>query len=135
MRGILDHVEEVVLAVNDQDEAVALFEELFGLEFNKSWTVPMDSMKVKCAMVGDTQLHIVAATSPDTLVDKFIKDRGEGIHHIAFSVNDLDAVISRLKKLGVQLVPERPRAGREGARYIFVHPKSVHGLLIELIER
>jgi methylmalonyl-CoA/ethylmalonyl-CoA epimerase len=123
------------LAVDDQDEVVDLFEELFGLEFNKSWTVPVDSMKVRCAMVGGTQFHIVAATRPDTLIDKFVKERGEGIHHIAFRVNNLDRVISKLKERGIRMVPESPRKGQKGGRYIFVHPKSVHGLLIELIER
>jgi len=131
---IVENVEEVVLAVENQDEAVALFEELFGLEFKDSWTVPIDKMKVKCARIGDTQFHIVASTSPDALIDKYIRDRGEGIHHIAFRVNNLDELIARLKKKGLKLVPEEPRSGMS-SRYIFVHPKSAHGLLIELIER
>ena len=134
MSRIVENVEEVVLAVENQDEAVTLFEELFGLEFKDSWTVPIDKMKVKCARIGDTQFHIVASTSPDALIDKYIRDRGEGIHHIAFRVNNLDELIARLKKRGLKLVPEEPRAGKS-SRYIFVHPKSAHGLLIELIER
>jgi hypothetical protein len=68
MGEILENVEEIVLAVKDQKRSVALLEELFGLEFNRSWTVPIDSMKVECAMIGDTQFHIVASTSPDTLI-------------------------------------------------------------------
>jgi len=135
MSSILKHVEEVVLAVEDQEKSVALFEELFGLEFNKSWTVPVDNMRVMCAMVGETQFHIVASTEPNALIAKFVKQKGEGIHHIAFRVDDLGAVIGKLKNRGIKLVPEEPRTGREGGRYIFIHPKSVHGLLIELIER
>ncbi|MBW1787997.1 MAG: VOC family protein [Deltaproteobacteria bacterium] len=135
MNSLLDHVEEIVLAVKDQDKAVAFFESLFGLQFDRSWTVPADSMQVKCAMVGDTQFHIVSSTEPDALIDKFVRDRGEGLHHVAFRVKDLDAAVSHLRELGATVVPETPRTGREGARYAFVHPGSAYGLLIELIER
>jgi len=135
MMSLLEHVEEIVLAVEDQGKAVTLFESLFGLKFDKSWTVPVDNMNVKCAMVGDTQFHIVASTKPDTLIDKFVRERGEGLHHVAFRVKDLDATVSHIKGLGITVIPETPRTGQEGARYAFVHPRSVHGLLIELIER
>lgn len=131
---MLENIEEVVLAVQHQDEVVALFEELFGLEFKDSWVVPADSMKVKCAKVGDTQFHIVASTSPDAVIARFIRDRGEGIHHIAFRVGDLDETITRLREKGIRLVPENPIV-LGPVRYIFVHPKSAHGVMIELIER
>ena len=134
MDRILENVEEVVLAVEHQDEAVALFEDLFGLEFKESWVVERDNMKVKCARVGDTQFHIVASESPDAVIGKYIRDRGEGIHHIAFRVADLDKVMTSLKEKGVRLIPEKPVVS-ERSRYIFAHPKSVHGLLIELVER
>ena len=136
MDRIVENIEEVVLAVEHQDEAVALFEELFGLEFKESWMVPNDNMKVKCARVGDTQFHVVASTTPDAVIAKYIRDRGEGIHHIAFKVSNLDKIVTRLKEKGVRLVPERPIvSGSRSSRYIFIHPKSVHGVLIELIER
>ncbi len=135
MVSLLENIEEIVLAVKDQDKAVALFENLFGLEFDKSWTVPADSMQVKCAMVGDTQFHIVTSNEQDALIDKFVSERGEGLHHVAFRVKDLDSMVSRLRDLGIKVVPKTPRIGREGGRYAFVHPRSAHGLLIELIER
>jgi len=131
----LEQVEEIVLAVRDQDHAAALFERAFGLTFDRSWTVPVDGMQVRCAMIGDTQFHIVASNRQDALIDRFIRDRGEGLHHVAFRVRDLDATISHLRALGLQVIPESPRIGREGARYAFVHPRSLYGLLIELIER
>jgi len=134
MDRIVENIEEVVLAVEHQDEAIALFEELFGFEFNNSWTVAVDSMKVMCAKVGDTQFHIVSSMSPDAVIAKYIRDRGEGIHHIAFRVSNLDKLVTRLKGKGVRLVPEQPRT-TDISRYIFVHPKSVHGVLIELIEK
>ena len=133
MDRIIENIEEVVLAVEHQEEAVALFEDLFGIEFKESWTVPADSMKVRCARIGDTQFHIVASEKPDAVIAKYIRDRGEGIHHIAFRVINLDQLITRLKEKGLKLVPEEPRED-EIRRYIFVHPKSVHGVLIELME-
>ena len=133
MGSIVENIEEVVLAVKCQEEAVALFEELFGIEFKDSWTVPADSMKVRCAKIGNTQFHIVASENPNAVIAKYIRDKGEGLHHIAFRVADLEQAITRLKAKGIRFVPETPRED-ELRRYIFVHPKSVHGVLIELME-
>jgi len=135
MDRIVENIEEVALAVEHQDEAVALFEELFGLEFKETRMVTRDNMKVKCARVGDTEFHIVAATTLDSVIAKFIQDKGEGIHHIAFRVSNLDKIVTRLREKGVRLVPEEPLRGRQASsRSIFVHPKSVYGVLIQLME-
>jgi len=130
---VLENVEEIAVAVVNQEEAVALFEELFGIEFKDSWTVPVDSMRVRCAKIGDTQFHLLASERPDAVIAKYIRNRGEGIHHIAFRVTNLKQLIIRLRERGVRLVPEEPRED-ELRRYIFVHPKSIHGVLLELIE-
>jgi methylmalonyl-CoA/ethylmalonyl-CoA epimerase len=133
MAGMIENVEEVVLAVENQDEVVALFEDLFGLEFKDSWTVPADSMSVRCAHIGDTMFHIVSSMTPDAVIAKFLQNRGEGIHHIAFRVRDMDEMVTRLRQKGVRLVPEEPISlGPSGASYIFIHPQSVYGVLIEL---
>jgi len=132
--GMLENVEEVVLAVDNQDEVVALFEDLFGMDFADSWTVPADNMSVKCAYVGSTMFHIVSSLAPDAVIGKFIQSRGEGVHHIAFRVKNMDEMVKRLKEKGVKLVPDNPVAvGDTGASFIFIHPKSVHGIMIELI--
>ena len=88
-------------------------------------------------MVGQTQFHIVGSTTEasDALIPKFLSERGEGLHHVAFRVRDLGRMIQTLREKGLRLVPEKPRTGRNGSRYIFVHPKSTRGLLIELIQR
>jgi methylmalonyl-CoA/ethylmalonyl-CoA epimerase len=134
MSGMVEKVAEVVLAVENQDEVVALFEDLFGLEFDAKWTVPADNMSVKCATIGSTMFHIVSSTSPDGVIARFVRDHGEGIHHIAFRVRDMEEIVSRLRGKGVKLVPDNPISfGPSGPSYIFVHPKSTHGVLIELI--
>jgi methylmalonyl-CoA/ethylmalonyl-CoA epimerase len=134
MAVMIENVEEVVLAVDNQDEVVALFEDLFGLDFKDSWTVPADNMSVRCAHIGNTMFHVVSSMTPDAVIAKFIRDRGEGIHHIAFRVRDMDEMVTRLRHKGIKLVPEEPISlGPSGPSYIFVHPKSVHGVMIELI--
>ena len=131
---IVKNIQEVVLAVEKQDEAVALFEELFGLEFKDGWDMPTYDMKVKSAKVGDTQLQIITPTSSESIIAKYIQDRGEGLHHIAFMLSDLDETVARLKEKNIKLIPDSP-VSVEGRplRYIFIHPKSVHGVLIELL--
>ncbi len=138
MDKIVDHIEEVVMVVKNQDEAVSLYEDLFGFQFDRTWDMPKYEMKVKSARVGETQFHILGSTNPapDAFLNKFIQDKGEGIHHIAFSVNNLDEVVARLKAKGVQIIPggKAPVPG-ENINFHFVHPRSTHGLLIELIGR
>jgi len=132
--GMIENVEEVVLAVENQDEVVALFEDLFGLEFKDSWTVPADDMSVRCAHIGNTMFHIVSSMTQNAVIARFIRDRGEGIHHIAFRVRDMDEIVTKLRQKGVRFVPEEPVSfGPSGPSYIFVHPKSLHGIMIELI--
>jgi methylmalonyl-CoA/ethylmalonyl-CoA epimerase len=131
---MIENVEEVVLAVENQDEVVALFEDLFGLEFKDSWTVPADDMSVRCAHIGNTMFHIVSSITGNAVIARFIRDRGEGIHHIALRVRDMDEIVTKLRQKGVRLVPEEPVSfGPSGPSYIFVHPKSLHGIMIELI--
>jgi methylmalonyl-CoA epimerase len=126
-------VHEVVLAVKDAEKAVSLYEELFGLKFTLSWELPWEKMKVRAAMIGETQFHIVESTSPDGVIAKFIEKKGEGIHHICFKVKGLKEMIERSKEKGIRLVPENP-ISVGNVSYIFLHPSSTYGVLIELIE-
>ena len=138
MDSIVENIEEVVLAVENQDEVVSLFEDLFGFEFKDSWDMPAYSMKVKSARVGGTQFQVVSSANadPDALITRFIKDKGEGFHHIAFNVSNLDETVAHLKAKGVKLLPEEPVFEKKAdKRFIFVHPRSTHGLLIELLGR
>ena len=124
---------EVVIAVENMKKAVALYEDLFDLQFDIEWAMPNEHMNVKAAKLGDTLLQIVESTSPEGVVARFIRNHGEGLNHIAFRVDDLQKMVTKLRKKGVKLVPEEPVATPVSS-YIFVHPKSAHGVLIELIE-
>lgn len=129
----IQNITEVVIAVDKGEEAVKFFEENLGIKFDIQWQMPNEKMNVKAAQIGDTQLHIVESTNPDGVIGKFIQSKGQGLHHIAFNVTNLNGWVAKLKANGVKLIPEEPIEYTKGW-YIFIHPRSAFGVLIELIE-
>ena len=129
----IEKIQEVVIAVKNADEVSSLFKDLFGFDFDIQWSMLNEKMNVKAAQIGDTQLHLVESTSDAGIIAKFIESHGQGLHHIAFRVDNLKNWVIRLKEKGVKLIPEEPISYPQG-QYIFIHPKSVCGVLIELIE-
>ena len=132
-------LEEVVIAVRDADKAAEDFKRMFGFEFRGGWRLDNEKIRIRMEPLGETQLHLMEPTSPDSVVESFLEKRGEGLNHIAFRVEGLDALVDHLRSLGVRLVPEEPVEithpyTGERIRYIFIHPKSAHGVLVELIE-
>lgn len=123
----LDHLG---IAVRSIDEAAQFYEKLLGMEIMHRETVAQE--KVKVAMLPPVEL--LEATEPDSTIAKFIEKRGSGLHHIALRVDDFDEVVARLRSAGVRLLNE-PRAGAGGHTYIFVHPASTGGVLLELIRK
>lgn len=129
----IKNIAEIVIAVNDAQKAVEFFNDILGLNFNIEWTRPNEKMSVKAAQIGNTQLQVVESTNNEGVIAKFVERHGEGLHHIALNVENLDQLISKLKEKGIKLIPEQPIVYFNG-RYIFIHPKSAFGVLIELIE-
>lgn len=127
-------IEHIALAVSDLDEAIAHYREIWGLDVSHRERV--DSQAVEEAMIplGESFLQLLAPTSQDSTVARFLDKRGEGLHHIAVEVDDLEATLAALKEKGVGLIDETPRPGGRGHRVAFVHPGSNHGLLLELVE-
>lgn len=147
----IEILQEVVIAVDSKNmaDAVALYEDAFGVNFDLEWEIPREHIHVKAAYVGDTQLQIVEATSPEGVIAKFVKERGEGLNHIAFQVKNLPEMVANLKKKGLKVIPDEPiigptpesiakkmglSPGESQISYAFVHPASTHGVLIELVE-
>jgi len=97
--------------------------------------VPEQKLRTAFLPVGDTEIELLESTSPDSSVAKFIEKHGEGLHHIAIRVDNIDAALAELKAKGIKLIDETPRNGAGGARIAFVHPRSTHGVLLELCER
>lgn len=132
---MLDKVEHIALAVADLDAAIDHYETIWGLGVSHRERVEDQGVEEAMLPVGESHLQLLGSTGPDTTVGKFLERRGEGLHHIAFQVEDLEATLTRLKEQGVALIDERPRVGGRGHMVAFVHPKGNHGVLVELIQR
>jgi methylmalonyl-CoA/ethylmalonyl-CoA epimerase len=131
---MLRRIEHIALAVGDLDAAVAHYEKTWGLQVEHRERVEDQGVEEAMLPLGESYLQLLGATSPDTTVGRFIKRRGEGLHHIAYEVDDLEQTLEELKRKGVALIDEKPRRGGRGHMVAFVHPKGNHGLLVELIQ-
>jgi methylmalonyl-CoA/ethylmalonyl-CoA epimerase len=132
MLGKIDHV---ALAVSDIDAAITRYREIWGLEVEHRERVEDQGVEEAMLRVGESSLQLLAPTGPETTVGKFLDRRGEGLHHIAYEVDDLEAALEELKAKGIALIDEAPRKGGRGDMIAFVHPRDNHGLLVELIQR
>ena len=132
---MLNNIEHIAIAVADLDAAVAHYEEVWGLKVTHRERVADQGVDEAMLPLGNSHLQLLGPTGAGTVVDKFIERRGEGLHHIAYEVNDLPSALASLKEQGVELIDEQPRLGGRGHMVAFVHPKSNHGLLVELIQR
>jgi len=128
-------VEHIGIAVKNNNAAKKLFGDILGLHYTKSEIVAEQKVNTTFFEVGDTHVELLEATSPDSAIAKYIDKKGEGIQHIAFSVENIEESLEELKAGGVQLIDEKPRRGAGGAKVAFLHPKSTFGVLIELCEK
>lgn len=129
----MDHVG---VAVKSLDEALKVYRDVLG--FKLEGTHVLTERKVKVAFLssgGQTNVELLEPLSGDSTIAKFLEIRGEGVHHFAMKVENIEAVLANYKKSGVALIDETPKAGAGGARIAFVHPKSTRGVLLELCER
>lgn len=131
---MLNKIEHVALAVADLDAAVAHYEKTWGLKVEHRERVEDQGVEEAMLPLGESYLQLLGATGPDTTVGRFVAKRGEGLHHIAYEVDDLEGTLETLKAQGVPLIDEEPRLGGRGHMVAFVHPKGNHGLLVELIQ-
>ncbi|MBA4365538.1 MAG: methylmalonyl-CoA epimerase [Coprothermobacter sp.] len=131
----LKNIDHIGIAVSSLQESLSFWETSLGIELHGIEEVTEQHVRTAFLPVGDTEVELLEPTSADSSVAKFIEKRGEGLHHIAIRVDDIEAALAELKAKGVQLIDETPRNGAGGARIAFVHPKATHGVLLELCER
>jgi methylmalonyl-CoA/ethylmalonyl-CoA epimerase len=136
---LLTRIDHVGLAVRDLDLSIEFYETTFGLtvaarETNEAQGVREAMLYVADAPGGASYVQLLEPLSPDTPVGKFLEARGEGVHHIGYGVDDVEAALARLRDDGVRLVDERSRHGSLGAAIAFLHPKSLGGVLTELVQ-
>ena len=127
-------IEHIGIAVKDLDNAVPLYEQLLNTACYKKEQVESESVTTAFFRNGPNKIELLQSTNADGPIQKFIEKRGEGIHHIAFSVEDIRSEMKRLQDLGFKLITEQPKRGADNKLICFLHPKSSHGVLIELCQ-
>lgn len=130
----MDKIEHIGIAVKDLDKSNELFEQLFGAPHYKIEEVASEGVRTSFFKSGPNKIELLEATKPESPIAKFIEKKGEGIHHIAFAVKDIEAEISRLKKEGFIVLNELPKKGADNKLVAFLHPKTTNGVLVELCQ-
>ena len=128
------NVDHVAIAVRDLDAALESLSRLYGVAPLHREVVADQGVEEAMIAIGGSHLQLVQPTGPDTPVARFLERHGEGMHHVAFAVADIDAALSHLEEQGAELVDHIPRPGGGGARIAFVHPRAFAGTLVELVE-
>jgi len=126
-------IDHLGIAVKSLAAAKAIYEKL-GLTVSPEETVSQEKVRVVMVPIGESRLELLEATSDDSTIARFIAKRGEGLHHVCLKVPDLPAAVARLKKDGLRLVSDEIKIGAGGHQYVFVHPSSAGGVLLELVQ-
>jgi methylmalonyl-CoA/ethylmalonyl-CoA epimerase len=129
------HIEHIGIAVTNLDTAIEFYENVLGLKCYSIEEVADQKVRTAFFLVGQTKIELLESTDPEGPIGKFIEKRGEGIHHIAFSVVNIEEQLAKAINQGVRLIDSTPRKGAEGLDIAFLHPKSASGVLIELCEK
>ena len=131
---MLGKIEHIGIAVKDLEAANKLYETLLGVGPYKQEEVVSEGVATSFFQTGDSKVELLMATTPDSPMAKFIAKRGEGLHHLAFAVEDIDKEVQRLVEAGFQVLNEQPKLGADNKRIVFLHPKGAHGVLVELCQ-
>jgi methylmalonyl-CoA/ethylmalonyl-CoA epimerase len=131
---MLSHIEHLGIAVKSLEEAIPFWEEKLGLKCYKIEEVADQKVKTAFFQIGASKIELLESTDPEGPIGKFIEKKGEGIHHVAFATKNIEQQLVTLEQSGVQLIDKVPRKGAEGLDIAFLHPKSTHGVLLELCE-
>jgi methylmalonyl-CoA/ethylmalonyl-CoA epimerase len=129
--GRIDHIG---VAVSDLDAAISLYEGSFGMPLAHRETVESQGVEAVLMDVGDGHVELLRPLGPDTVVGKFIERQGEGLHHVAYAVEDIDATLQGLRSAGIELIDQEARVGIRGSRVAFLHPKATGRVLTEIVE-
>lgn len=127
-------IDHIGVAVEDLDAAIKLYERSFEMELVHRETVESQGVKAVLLDVGEGHIELLAPLGPDTPVGKFLGKKGPGIHHVAYSVEDIDKALEQARSIGLKLIDESPRTGIRGSRVAFVHPAATGSVLTEIVE-
>ena len=131
---MIKKIAHIGIAVEDLEKALAFYRDVLGLDASPPHVVEEQKVKAVFLPLGETKLEFLEPTGPDSPVAKFLRERGEGVHHIAVTVTDIQAKLEEIEKAGGRLIDRTPRRGAEGGKIAFLHPKSTSGVLLELCQ-
>ncbi|MHC0446756.1 methylmalonyl-CoA epimerase [Flavobacterium sp. 3-218] len=131
---MVNKIEHIGIAVKNMDDANILFEKMLGVPSYKMEAVESEGVLTSFFQTGNNKIELLVATNPESPIAKFLEKKGEGIHHIAFDVDDIEAEIVRLKNEGFVLINEVPKKGADNKLVVFLHPKNTNGVLVELCQ-
>ena len=132
MLGLIDHIG---VATRDIDHAIEILRKTGGIEVGRRGSVSAFQVEMVMVAAGGAPIELIQPTSPESPVAAFMEKRGEGVHHVAYRVDDLEAALRECRNQGLNLIDESPREGYGGSRVAFIHPKAMLGILTELVER
>ena len=127
-------IEHIGIAVQDIESSRKLFAKIFGKDSYKSERVESEGVITSFFQIGESKIELVAATKEKSVISKYLEKWGEGMHHVAFAVEDIEQEMKRLKNEGIRLLNESPKAGADNKMICFLHPKDTNGVLIELCQ-
>lgn len=128
------HIDHIGIAVQNLEKAIKTYEKILNSPCVKREIVESEKVDTAFFVTGQSKVELLGATAADSVINKYIEKYGEGIHHIAFEVKNIDAEIARLKKEGFTVLNEKPKKGADNKLVVFLHPKDGHGVLIELCQ-
>jgi methylmalonyl-CoA/ethylmalonyl-CoA epimerase len=131
---MLSRIDHVGIAVRDLDQAIQVYEQRLGLRATRRERLESEGIEVAMIPIGESRIELITPLNPDSKVEKFLQDRGEAVHHVAYATENVGASLERAEGAGAQLLDEAARPGAHGTRIAFVHPKSVCGVLTEFVE-
>lgn len=128
------HIDHIGIAVEDIEEAIETYEKLLDGECYKRETVDDQQVETAFFRTGESKVELLGATDPDSVIAKYVSKKGEGMHHVAFEVDDIHAELERLRSEGFTVLTDEPKRGADNKLVAFVHPKDNHGVLVELCQ-
>jgi methylmalonyl-CoA/ethylmalonyl-CoA epimerase len=134
---MLQNVDHIAIVVKDLDDALGVYRDALGLSLERIEEMPDEQVRVAFLPLaeGNSKIELVQPTTTDSGIARFLAKHGEGIHHICLAVADIEAAIEAMAAKGLQIIGDKPGMGHNGQKYIFVHPKTTHGVLLELYEK
>lgn len=131
---VVKKINHIAILVDDLDATINFWRDALGLELTHTEDVPGEQAIIAFLPTGDSEIELVQPTTLDSGLARYLSKRGPGMHHICLEVDDIVGMLAQLKAKGIQLINDEPKVGTDGRKYAFVHPKSAHGVMVELYE-